>query len=342
MRLPWGDELAIDLGTANTHICLKGAGVVVREPSVIAFDAAGRRVVAVGLEAKRMLERDFEGVQVVRPIRGGVVADFDAAVAMLRHFLHQALGRRPFWGPLVITSHPDGATGVERRALIDTIRAAGAGQVVAVQRALGTSLGGGLKVGGDTSQMVIDLGAGLTNVGVVAMGLATTGISVRMGGDDLDVLIRRAIQRSQGIRVSPVSAEQVKLHVGTLLSPDEGDSMRIEGVAANGEPAISADVSLADVPDLLVHGLSRIIAETAWLLEELPPRQQSEIAASGAVLTGGGALLGGIDAFLAERLGIPVRIATDPLSCTILGLESVLNEPQAVSLEGRRFKATGA
>lgn len=340
MRLPWGDELAIDLGSANTHICVKGAGVVVREPSVIAFDVGGRRMVAAGLEAKRMLERDVEGVRVVRPIRGGVVADFDAAVAMLRHFLHQALGKRPFWSPLVITSHPDGATAVERRALVDTVRASGGGQVLGVQKALATALGGGLQVGGDTSQMVIDLGAGITNVGIIAMGLATTGISIRYGGCDLDEVIRRAIQRSQGIRISSASAEQVKLHVGTLLTPEEGDSMRVDGVTANGEPAINADINLADVPDLLMDGLDRIVAEVLWLLEELPPRQQSEIAANGAALTGGGALLGGVDAFLAEKLGIPVTVATDPPSCTTLGLESVLSDPHAVSLEGRRFKAS--
>jgi rod shape-determining protein MreB and related proteins len=199
MRLPWSDELAIDLGTAHTHICVKGVGVVVREPSVIAFDAAGRRPVAVGLEAKRMLERDVEGVQVVRPIRGGMVADFDAAVTMLRHFLHQALGRRPLWSPIVVTSHPDGATPVERRALADAIRAGGGGQVMGVQRSLATALGAGVKIGGDTSQMVIDLGAGVTNVGVIAMDLATGGMTERQGAT---TLMRPCAGRSARHRVS--------------------------------------------------------------------------------------------------------------------------------------------
>lgn len=339
MRLPWGDQIAIDLGTANTHICVKGVGVVVREPSVIAFDSSGRRPVAVGLEAKRMLERDVEGVQVVRPIRNGVVAHFDAAVAMLRTFIQQALGKRPLLNPLVITSHPNEATIVEQRALVDTIRASGGGQIISVQRALATALGSGLSIGGDQSQMVIDLGAGMTSASVVAMGLATTGISIRFGGDDLDEVIRRAVRRSQGIRISLSSAEQVKLHVGTLLPPDQSDSMRVDGVGANGEPAVGADISVTDVPELLTRGLTRVVGEIAWVLEELPPRQQTEVSATGAVLTGGGALLGGIDAFMAEWLGIPVRVATDPPSCTILGLEAVLNDPHAVSLDGRRFKA---
>jgi rod shape-determining protein MreB len=338
MRLPWGDQIAIDLGTANTHICVKGVGVVVREPSVIAFDSSGRRPVAVGLEAKRMLERDVEGVQVVRPIRNGVVAHFDAAVAMLRTFIQQALGKRPLLNPLVITSHPNEATIVEQRALVDTIRASGGGQIISVQRALATALGSGLSIGGDQSQMVIDLGAGMTSASVVAMGLATTGISIRFGGDDLDEVIRRAVRRSQGIRISLSSAEQVKLHVGTLLPPDQSDSMRVDGVGANGEPAVGADISVTDVPELLTRGLTRVVGEIAWVLEELPPRQQTEVSATGAVLTGGGALLGGIDAFMAEWLGIPVRVATDPPSCTILGLEAVLNDPHAVSLDGRRFK----
>lgn len=286
-----------------------------------------------------MLERDVEGVQVVRPIRHGVVAHFDAAVAMLRAFIQQALGKRPLLNPLVITSHPNEATMVEQRALVDTIRAAGGGQIISVQRALATALGSGLSIGGDQSQMVIDLGAGMTSASVVAMGLATTGISVRFGGDDLDELIRRAVRRSQGIRISASSAEQVKLHVGTLLPPDQSDSMRVDGVGANGEPAVGADISVTDVPELLARGLTWVVGEIAWVLEELPPRQQTEVAASGAVLTGGGALLGGIDAFMSEWLGIPVRIATDPPSCTILGLEAVLNDPHAVSLDGRRFRA---
>lgn len=340
MRFPWTDQIAIDLGTANTHICVRGAGVVVREPTVIAFEAGDRRPVAVGLEAKRMLERDVEGVQVVRPVRGGVVADFDAAVVMLRHFLARALGRRPLFSPLVITSVPNEATSVEARVLSDTIRAAGGGQIVPVQRTLAAALGAGLRVDGDASQLVIDLGAGMTSIGVVAMGLATTGVSVRYGGDDMDEGIRRAIRRNQGIRISAAAAELAKLHVGSLLAPDDHDSLRVDGVAANGGGVASADIALAEVPEQLIRGLGRIVSEVLWIIEELPPRQQSEIAAAGAVLTGGGALLGGLDAFFAERLGIPVRVATDPPSCTILGLESVLNDPQAVSLDGRRFKAT--
>jgi len=340
MRLPWANEMAIDLGTANTHICVKDAGVVVREPSVIAFDRTGRKPVAVGLEAKRMLERDVVDVRVIQPVKGGVVADFDATVTMLRHFVQQALGRRPLLSPLVITSHPDQATQVERRALIDALRAGGGGQVLSVRKSLATAIGGALPVGGDVSYMVIDLGAGMTNVGIVAMGLATTGVSIRCGGDDLNEMIRRAVRRTQGIRINPVAAEQIKLHVGTLAGSDDGESMRVEGIRDDGEPTISTDIDLADVPTLLAHGLNRIVSEVIWLLRELPPRQQSEIAANGAVLTGAGAMLGGIDSYFAEKLGIPVSVATDPPSCTILGLESVLNDPAAVSLEGRRFRSS--
>lgn len=339
MRFPWNDEIAIDLGSANTLVSVKGVGVVVREPTVIAFDASGRRPVAIGLEAKRMLERDVTGVRVCRPVRGGVVADFDAAVILLRAFLGQALGKRPLLSPMITTSHPDTATPVEQRALLQTIRAAGGGQVLAVQRALATALGAGMPVDGDTSRMVIDLGAGIANVGVIAMGMTTAGISVRSGGDELDEMIRRAIRRTQGIRISPASAEQVKLRVGTLVEHDDNESMRVDGIAADGEKGMSLDIPLTGLPELMMRGLSRVASEIMWLIEDLPPQAQTEIAANGAVLTGGGALLGGVDAFLAERLGIPVTVATDPLSSTILGLESILNAPQAVSLDGRRFRA---
>lgn len=339
MRFPWSQEIAIDLGSANTLISVKGPGIVVREPTVIAFDASGRRPVAIGLEAKRMLERDVSGVRVSRPVRGGVVADFDAAVTLLRALLSQALGKRPLISPMVTTSHPNSSTSVEQRALVQVLRAAGGGEVLTVQRALATALGAGMAVDGDVSRMVIDMGAGVTNVGVIAMGMTTAGVSIRYGGDDLDEMIRRAIRRAQGIRISPASAEQVKLHVGTLLEHDEHESMRVDGVAADGEKGMSLDIPLTGVPELLMRGLARAVSEIMWLLEDLPPRAQTEIAANGAILTGGGALLGGVDAFLAERLGIPVTVATDPMSCTILGLESILNAPQAVSLDGRRFRA---
>ncbi len=313
MRLPWGDEIAIDLGTANTHI---------------------------GLEARRMLEHDVEGVHIVCPVRNGVIADFDAAVTMLRHFLQQALGRRPLLSPMVITSHPDEATQVERRALIDAIRAAGGGHVLSLQRALAAAIGGGIQVSSDSSQMVIDLGAGITNAGVVAMGLTTAGLTVRWGGDYLSEVVRRAIRQTQNIRVNPATAEQIKVRVGTLLTNGNDTSIHIEGVNDSGESAISADLDLSEVPSLLSHGLNRIVAEVIWLLDELPPRQQSEIAARGALLTGGGAMLEGVDSYFAEKLGIPVSLATDPPSCTILGLESVLNDPQGVSLQGRRFRTS--
>lgn len=339
MRFPWSEEIAIDLGSANTLVSVKGAGVVVREPTVIAFDASGRRPVAIGLEAKRMLERDVSGVRVCRPVRGGVVADFDAAVTLLRALVSQALGKRPLISPMVTTSHPNSSTTVEQRALVQVVRAAGGGEVLTVQRALATALGAGMPVDGDVSRMVIDMGAGVTNVGVIAMGMTTAGVSVRHGGDDLDEMIRRAVRRAQGIRISPASAEQVKLRVGTLLEHEEHESMRVDGVAADGEKDMSLDIPLTGVPELLMRGLARAMSEIMWLLEDLPPQAQTEIAANGAILTGGGALLGGVDAYLAERLGIPVAVATDPMSCTILGLESILNAPQAVSLDGRRFRA---
>ena len=341
MRFPWGYELAIDLGTANTHICVKGAGVVVREPSMIAYDGAGRRPIAVGLEARRMLERDVQGVHVLRPIRGGVVADFDATVAMLRHLLHRALGRRPLITPRVIAALPNQATDVERRALADALHAAGGGEIIVVDKSLAAALGAGVRVEGDATRLVVDLGAGATSVGLVAMGMATTGTVVRFGGDDLDELIRRNVKRAQGIQISPTSAEQAKLQVGTLLPPEHGSSLRVDGIAGESGTPATADVALGDVPEMLVRGLNRPITEIAWLLEELPPSQRAEVAANGAVLTGGGALLGAVDAYLAEKLGIPVQVATDPASCTILGLEAMLNEPHAISLGGRRFRAPG-
>jgi rod shape-determining protein MreB len=340
--LPWAEEIAIDFGTANLQIVVKDAGVVVREPTVIAYADDKRKPAAIGIEARRMLEREVPGVRVVRPVQGGVVAEFDAAVAMLRHFLQVALGRRPIISPTVLVSYPPQVTAVEYRALTDSVHAAGGGRIMTVQNGLAAALGAGLPVDSNTSHMIVDIGAGSTDISVVSLGLVTAGASLRYGGDDLDEAIVRAVKWSQGVRITRATAEEIKIRAGSV---DPSLSQEITPVSTattttNGTTKSSADVVVEDLSDVLARAMRPIIAEISWVLEDLQPREQQEIAEAGIMLCGGGALLRGIDAFISDKLNIPVTVATDPMSSTILGLEAILKNLGSLSLDGRRFNRT--
>ena len=345
MHLPWADELAIDLGTATVHVCVKNGGVVVREPAVLAYGENPRRPVAFGLEARRMLEHGVEGVRVVQPIRDGVVADFDATVALLRHCLHAALGRRPLLNPVVLIARPTSATAVEERALHDALHAAGAGRVFTMQKALAATIGAGQPADAVETHLAVDIGAGATDVGAVSMGLLTAGASPRMAGDFIDQAIVRHIKRTQGVRVSLTTAEEIKCRVGTVDPDLVNGNLGSFAPSSPSEDLQAYDINLEDIPHVVAQALTMIYDEVAWLIEQLAPKGRAEIGANGVMLTGGTALLRGLPEHMAEHLGVPVQVATDPMSCTILGLQSVLSDMSALSLEGRRFRyavATGA
>ncbi len=338
MRLiPWKEQLAVDLGTAHVHICVKGGGVVVREPTVIAFSADRRRPVAYGSEAKQMLDREVSEVQVVRPLQGGVVADFDATVALLRHLIHQALGHRPLLAPTVVTAAPTRATQVEQRALTTALRAAGAGQVLAVPKVLAAAVGAGIAMDDPQSRLILDIGAGATDVGVVAMGTTAAGASIHFGGDDLDEAIIRFLKRRHSIQIGPARAEEVKTLAGAVAPEPAGDpaAAGLEELTPNNNSG--SNPSLDAIPELLAQAMRPAIAELQWVLESIPEKQQEEIANSDGVLIGGCALLRGLDRLLSQELALPIKTATDPGSCTILGLEAIMNDLRALTLDGRRF-----
>lgn len=334
MNLPWADELAIDVGTANLHISVKQAGVVVREPAVVAYTEGRRRPVAFGLEARRMQERAVEGVRIVQPIRGGVVADFEAAVALLRHFIHQALGRRPMLNPVVVTACPTAATAVEQRALQDAIRAAGGGKILIIQKALAAAIGAGVSLETLETQFVVDAGAGAADIGAVSMGLLAAGASPPLAGDWIDRTIVRHVKRTQGIRISDTTAEEMKIQLGALDPLLGGNG---NGFSTSTDELQAYDVKLDEIPAVVADTLSAMYDEIAWLIEQLPPKGRAELGANGIILTGGTALLKGLPEHMADWLGVPVRVATDPMSCTILGLQSIANDMQALSLGKRHF-----
>jgi rod shape-determining protein MreB and related proteins len=333
--LPWKQKLAIDVGTATCHISVKGAGLLVREPAVIAFETERRRPIAYGSEAKQMLDREVSDVEVVRPLEGGVVADFDAAVTFLRYFMHEAIGHRPLLAPTVVTAEPTRATQVERRALTNALKAAGAGEVITVPRALAAAIGAGIPMDQPECRLIVDMGAGSTDIGVISMGMIAAGETLHFGGDDLDEAIRRFVQRRYRITIGSARAEDIKIMAGALSSEMMAEQVRLSDL----EEGNGGDDSqkLEGIAELLRASLKPIASEALWILDALPERQLDEITQVESILTGGCAQLRGITDLLSDELALRFTAAPDPMSCTILGLEAILNDLEALSLDGRRF-----
>ena len=332
--LPWKQKLAIDVGTATCHISVQGAGLVVREPTVIAFETERRRPIAYGAEAKQMLDREVSDVEVVRPLIGGVVADFDAAVVLLRHLIHKTLGHRPLLAPTVVTGEPTSATQVERRALTNALKAAGAGEVITVPRALAGAIGAGVPMDQPQCRLVVDMGAGATEIGVISMGMVAAGESLHFGGDDLDEAIRRYVQRRYRIHIGSARAEDIKIMAGALAPEMVGEQVRLSDLQDGDNNGAQ---KLEGVAELMRASLKPVAAEVLWILDSLPERQLDEITQVDSILTGGCAQLRGITDLLSEELALHFAAAPDPMSCTILGLEAILNDLEALSLDGRRF-----
>ena len=339
---PWGQQLAIDVGTAHVHIAVRGQGVVLREPSMVAFSDGRRQPVAVGTKARQLWDWSVSDVKVLRPVRGGLVADFDGAVAMLRPFIRQALGHRPLLSPAVVAACPTGATQVELQALRHSLAAAGAGHITMVEKPLAAGLGAGIPIHSEENCLIVDIGAGATDVGVFSTGLVTGGKTVRYGGDDLDEALIRAVHRQRGLRITPTAAEHIKQQAGSVQRTANGAQVPIDDVVVVDEDRHldSCDINVDWVPAVLAGALAPIVEELRWLIESLSSSSRREVELGGVVLTGGCALLRGIDELFRDELHLPVRIAADPLSCTILGLETVLNDLTALSLNGRRFGAS--
>ena len=338
--LPWVSEVAIDVGTANVHVAVKDGGVVVREPALVAYRVSNDTPVAFGAEAKQMLEQGVTEVYVVQPLQAGVVADMNAAAVMLRHYLQKALGRRPLFSPTVLTAYPTAATQVSRRALVQALRAAGAGRVIALQKSLATATGAGLAVDAATTAMVIDIGAGTTDAAALSMGMISDGISVPLGGASLDEALVRGIKRQQGIRLSHHAAEEIKLHVGSvdpsLASSPPAGAANMGSFSDKADDIKAFGVQLDEVPDIIHDACMPIAEELSWLIEQLPAKVRSHLGTTGAVMPGGTSQLRGLSSLLGNRTGVPMAVATDPMSCTMLGLQAILNNLRALSLDGRR------
>lgn len=319
-----GGDLGIDLGTANTLIHMDGRGIVLDEPSVVAIDRTQNRIIAVGREAKAMLGRTPAHLSVVRPLKDGVIADLSVTRAMLEHFIGRVHRGRGFLSPKVMIGVPSGITEVERRAVIHAAETAGARQAQTLEETMAAALGAGLPIDDAGGSMIADIGGGTTEVGVISLGGIVTAASIRVGGDKIDESIRAFLRHEHGLEVGALSVEKLKIESASayLVMPDARVPVRGRSLMS-GLPAL-VEISTAELRVAIREPVEAIIETIRTTLEGAPPELCADITQRGLVLSGGGALLRGLDAAIERALGIPVRLAESPLTAVALGTARAL------------------
>lgn len=315
------NDLAIDLGTANTLVFVKGKGIVLTEPSVVAVrqDGRGNKVLAVGTEAKMMLGRTPGNISAIRPIRDGVIADFEVTEAMLRYFINKVHNRRTLVHPRIIISVPSGITQVERRAVRESAESAGAREVYIIEEPMAAAIGAGLPITEPTANMVVDVGGGTTELAVISLAGIVYSSSVRVAGDKMDDAIIHYIRRKHNMAIGERTAEQIKITVGDVMPELPYATMDVKGRdLVSGVPK-TLTIDANEIKAAIAEQVDAIIEAVKMALEIIPPELSADIVDRGIVLTGGGALLRNLDKRLREETGLPIIIAEDPLSSVVLG-----------------------
>ena len=323
-------DMAIDLGTANTLVYVKGRGIVLNEPSVVVLaDIRGKKqVIAVGDEAKMMLGRTPGNITAIRPLRDGVIADFEVAEEMIKHFIRKVHNRRGFASPRVIICVPSGSTAVERRAIQESAESAGARRVFLIEEPMAAAIGAGLPVTEPTGSMVVDIGGGTTEVAVLSLGGIVYARSIRVGGNKMDEAIISYIRRNHNLLIGEGTAERIKKEIGSACLPEDGNGPVVEIKGRdlmNGVPK-EIVISQRQIAESLAEPVSAIIEAVKVALEHTAPELSADIVDKGIVLTGGGALLGNLDFVLRHATGLPVSLAEEPLTCVALGTGRCLEE----------------
>jgi rod shape-determining protein MreB len=333
----FNEDLAIDLGTANTLIYVRGRGIVLDEPSVVAIRQEGgpngKKVIQeVGLAAKQMLGRTPGNITAIRPMKDGVIADFTVTEQMLKHFIRKVHNSRLFRpSPRIVICVPCGSTQVERRAIRESAIGAGASSVYLIEEPMAAAIGADLPVGDATGSMVVDVGGGTTEVGVISLGGLVYKGSVRVGGDKFDEAIINYIRRNYGMLIGETTAEQIKQEIGSAFPGSEVREKEVKGRnLAEGIPR-SFTISSNEILEALTEPLNQIVSTVKSALEQTPPELAADIADKGMVLTGGGALLRDIDRLLMEETGLPVIIAEDPLTCVVRGSGKALDKVERLA-----------
>ncbi|MGB0412164.1 MAG: rod shape-determining protein [Pikeienuella sp.] len=330
----FSSDMAIDLGTANTLVYVKGKGIVLNEPSVVAYHVKDgkKEVLAVGEDAKMMLGRTPGSIQAIRPMRDGVIADFDVAEAMIKYFIRKVQKRGIFTAPRIIVCVPYGATAVEERAIMESVLSAGARSAALIPEPVAAAIGAGMPFGEPTGSMVVDIGGGTTEVAVLSLGDIVYARSVRVGGDKMDDSIISYLRRQQNLLVGEATAERVKKSIGIARMPDDGrgESMEIRGRdLLNGVPK-EIEITQAQIADALQDPVQQIVEAVMVALEATPPDLAADIVDRGVMLTGGGALLGDLDVALREQTGLAVTVAEESLNCVALGTGKALEHRAAL------------
>ncbi|ACV64826.1 cell shape determining protein, MreB/Mrl family [Desulfofarcimen acetoxidans DSM 771] len=319
----FGADMGIDLGTANVLVYVKGSGVVLREPSVVAIDKNNGTIIAVGADARRMLGRTPGNIVAIRPLRDGVIADYDVTERMLRYFVQKAGGKKIFLKPRVMVCIPSGVTGVEERAVRQATLQAGARQAYLIEEPVAAALGAGLDISEPTGSMVVDIGGGTTDVAVLSLGGIVCSRSLRVGGDKFDDAIVRFIKKEYNLLIGERTGEEIKMDVASAY-PLEDRSMEIRGRDLISGLPKSITVTTGSVYRAIQEALDAVVGAVKEVLEQTPPELSSDIADRGIILTGGGALLNGIDTLISDKTGLPVYVAEDPLSCVAVGTGKAL------------------
>src|SRR5215468_7266589 len=325
----FSNDLAIDLGTANTLVYVKGEGIVCNEPSVVAVqkdNRGSRRVLAVGAEAKRMLGRTPGNINAIRPLKDGVIADFEITEAMLRYFIQKIHNRKTLVRPRIIICVPFGVTEVEKRAVRESAESAGAREVYLVEEPVAAAIGAGLPITEPAGNMIVDIGGGTTEVAVISLAGIVFSKSIRVGGDKMDEAIVQYVKRKYNLLVGERTAELVKITIGSAYPGDEIQTMEIKGRDLVAGVPKTVEITDEEIRESIVEPINAIVEAVRIGLERTPPELASDIVDKGIVLAGGGALLRNLDTLLRDQTGLPVMLADEPLEAVVMGAGKVLDE----------------
>ncbi|MGE5591811.1 MAG: rod shape-determining protein [Bacillota bacterium] len=330
-------DMGIDLGTANTLVYVRGKGIVLQEPSVVAIDRDTRHVMAVGEEAKQMIGRTPGNIIAIRPMKDGVIADFDVTQKMLQYFIGKAMSGRAFRRPRVVVSVPSGVTGVERRAVMDATLQAGARESHIIEEPMAAAIGAGLPVDEPTGNMVVDIGGGTTEVAIISLGGIVTSKSIRVAGDEMDEAIVHYVKRSYNMMIGERTAEEVKISIGSAFPVGDGkEAMEIRGRdLVTGLPR-TLKISAEEVRSALADPVAAIVEAIKVTLEKTPPELAADIMDRGIVMTGGGSLLKGMDRLVSKETGMPVHVSDEALLCVVKGTGKVLDMIEMIRRTSRK------
>jgi rod shape-determining protein MreB len=319
------NDVAIDLGTANTLVFVKGNGIVLNEPSVVAIDQSSRKVYAVGLEAKQMLGKTPDYIAAVRPMKDGVIADFQITELMLREFIRKSQKKRLFIRPRIVIAVPSGITEVEKRAVRDSAEHAGVREVFLIAEPIAAAIGVGLPVDKPSGNMIIDIGGGTTEIAVIALDGIVANSSIRVGGDELDDAIVNYVKRTYNLLIGEQTAELIKIKIGTAVKLEKPLEMEVKGRDLVAGIPKNLKLTSEEIREAISEPIAQIVEALKSALEQTPPELAADIVDRGIVMTGGGALLRGLDTLLKEETNLPINVVDDPLLCVVLGAGKVLD-----------------